>query len=104
MEIQLIMLIIMQLLQQLMKYQNMIVHTNPPMIRWLIILLLIVGCGTEPEEARGICVEREVVMLAIPATFYDCWDNKTEDSCYGDFHIDTTCSEFCEDKLFCDMI
>ena len=59
------------------------------MIRRLIILLLIVGCGIFSPE--GICV--------FPyEDHYECWDGKSEDSCYGSWYDDKTCSEFCEEN------
>jgi len=68
------------------------------MIRRLIILLLIVGCGTEPTSTN-ICVQSHPNSIS-----YDfCYEwTDSENSCImngGTFLMDSTCENYCSDFL-----
>jgi len=70
----------------------------------IIALLLFLSCGIFSPET-GICVESEYDSGFYPvgAWTYDCYEGKSEDSCYGAYYDDKTCSEFCENRTFCDI-
>jgi len=67
----------------------------------IIALLLFLSCAIFSSPS-GICVTSDSGTISgVPYTAYECWDDKTEDSCYGYYYEDTTCSEFCDDRPFC---
>ena len=53
-------------------------------------------------ENKGICVEKDGGTISgMPYTSYECWDGKSEVSCYGDFYSGQNCADFCSGKSFC---
>ena len=68
-----------------------------------ILFLSVLWFSCENQNQNGVCVYYETQLLGSAlAHIYDCWDNKSEDSCYGDYwYPDQTCEEFCEDKQIC---
>ena len=66
------------------------------MIRRLIILLLIVGCGIFEDEETNICVDD-----GMGHTTYFCWEwTDSENLCTINGHrflTDTTCEDYCND-------
>ena len=83
------------------------------MIRRLTILLLIVGCGTEPEEVLENCVLVRNYPLPGPPyvltqykcyedvyTKKECMDKEVDDYSYNSY-ITESCSEFCSNTTQC---
>ena len=73
------------------------------MIRRLIILLLIVGCGTEPEDVTGCCHHRN--CFSIGNSNYQCnnicHEDKSEDYCESQYADDLNTLTFYEGDINC---
>ena len=70
-----------------------------------ILCLSMFWFSCDEKNQNGICVFYETQLIGGSiAHIYDCWDNKTEDGCYGEYwYANQTCEEFCEDKIFCSI-
>ena len=78
------------------------------MIRRLIILLLIVGCGTEPEDVYG-CTDKDACNFNSDANIFDNSCDYLDECgiCYGDSEtclgcIDSLACNYNEDALISD--
>ena len=80
------------------------------MKKFLLAIVLIVGCSTEPEETAAICVKKETTLIGNAPNWiqyhqhycYD-WTGSNESTCEGKptdgvYYSNQTCSEYCEDN------